>query len=564
MSGWPVRRAGLLLGGALSLLALGPLLLTRGYTLTVDMVFVPHPPLWRGLLGLDGRVPRAVPSDGLVALLSVPLPSDVVQKLLLGLTPVLAATGTVRLVRLLLPDLRLPAALAAAALVVWNPYVAERLALGQWAVLIGLAALPWVVVGAAQVRAGTRGGWPVLILALAAGALTPTGGLVATVVAGAALWGAPKRREPARLRSRAVAVPALLAAAALLNAPWWLPSLLLPGGVAADPSGLAVFAARSDSPLGLVGSLLTLGGVWDPGAVPAGRDSGAGVVGPLVILGLVAAGAYLAARRRALPVGLLVVATAGVLVALAGAGGLLDSAVRTVPALALLRDGSRLLGPLVVGEALLLAVAVDAVIGQVARPARLPSGVLAVVLPVLALPGLALALDGRLGTVEYPADWAVVRSVLDGSEGAVLSLPWDAYRQPGWNGSRTVLDPAVKAFGRRAVVDDSLEVAGVRVPGEDPVAATLGPRLRAGVLPPPPVLREAGVGWVLVSDGAAVTGLGALEAVHQGPVLALYRVPGRRLGTVPVPPVLPVALTDLAAGLTVLAAGAATLRRRRT
>ena len=77
------RRVGLLAGGVLALLALGPLLV-RGYVLTYDMVFVPRLELTRGLLGLDTAVARAVPADLLVALASRLVPADLVQKLVLA------------------------------------------------------------------------------------------------------------------------------------------------------------------------------------------------------------------------------------------------------------------------------------------------------------------------------------------------------------------------------------------------------------------------------------------------------------------------------------------------
>src|SRR5436853_256080 len=77
-----------------------------------------------------------------------------------------------------------PAGAAAAALAfVWNPYVAERLSMGQWAVLVGYAALPWVVHAAWQLGrgAGTRG-WRRLAVAAALGALGGAPGWLLTVV----------------------------------------------------------------------------------------------------------------------------------------------------------------------------------------------------------------------------------------------------------------------------------------------------------------------------------------------------------------------------------------------
>ena len=173
------RRVGLAVGGALTLLALGPLL-GRGYVLTYDMVFVPRLELTRGLLGLDTAVARAVPADLLVALASRLVPADLVQKLLLAGIFVGAAAGAARLT-----PARSPLARAAAAvLYAWNPFVYERLVMGHWGLLVAYAALPWVARAALDLRAGTEGAARRLVLALAVAAFgNPAGGLIATAVA---------------------------------------------------------------------------------------------------------------------------------------------------------------------------------------------------------------------------------------------------------------------------------------------------------------------------------------------------------------------------------------------
>ena len=173
------RRVGLVVGGVLALLALGPLL-GRGYVLTYDMVFVPRLELTRGLLGLDTAVARAVPADLLVALASRLVPADLVQKLLLAGIFVGAAAGAARLTPARSP---LPRA-AAAVLYAWNPFVYERLVMGHWGLLVAYAALPWVARAALDLRAGTEGATRRLVLALAVAAFgNPAGGLIATAVA---------------------------------------------------------------------------------------------------------------------------------------------------------------------------------------------------------------------------------------------------------------------------------------------------------------------------------------------------------------------------------------------
>jgi len=105
------------------------------------MVFVPREPFTSAMFGLAGGAPRAVPSDFAVAVASRLLPAEIVQKLVLLLIFMLACSGAAAL----LDREAVLARLAAAVFYGWNPYVAERLVIGQWALLLGYAGLPWVL-----------------------------------------------------------------------------------------------------------------------------------------------------------------------------------------------------------------------------------------------------------------------------------------------------------------------------------------------------------------------------------------------------------------------------------
>ena len=135
-----VRRniPGLVAGLGLGLLALGPGL-RRGFLLSYDMVFVPREPFAAAMPGL--APPRAMPSDLVIATVSRIMPADVAQKLVLLAVFVLGCAG----VAALLDREPLLARLAGGVFYVWNPYVGERLIIGQWALLLGYAGLPWVL-----------------------------------------------------------------------------------------------------------------------------------------------------------------------------------------------------------------------------------------------------------------------------------------------------------------------------------------------------------------------------------------------------------------------------------
>jgi len=565
------------------------------------MVFVPRLELTGSLLGLDTAVPRAVPADLLVALASRLVPADVVQKLLLAGVFLAAAAGAARLV----PSDGTASRAAAAALYAWNPFVYERLVMGHWGLLVSYAALPWVTAAAVAVRAahpergGRLGAARRLVAALAVAAFgSPAGGVIAAVVALCVVAAPP---WPARLATpdSAAATPdgeaatpdgeaatpdgvavaagvarraALVVGAALLvNGPWLVPSLLRPGGVPVRPAGAAAFAARPDGPLGTVGSLVGLGGIWNALAVPPGLGSWPWLAGFAVVLAVAAAGLAPLLRRweRGAAFGLLLAAALGLLAAAAyaipGLRALVDLSVVHLPGGGLVRDAQKFVAPLAVVEAVAFGLGVERLLaapwgGPEAPAGRLRRAAAAglVAAPVLLLPVLAWGAAGRLAAVDYPPAFAAGRAAMaaDPVPGAVLVLPWHLYMAHPWNGDRVVLDPAQRWFTRRAVGNDDLELVGLTVPGEDPYSARLGPLVR-GSAPLGPAMPAAGVRYVLLFRSGDwpvyQPRLAGLEPVVDRPALLLYRVPERpvevRFAT---PPAVPVLVADLLAVAVVL------------
>ncbi len=597
----------------LAVLALWPLL-RRGYVLTYDMVFLPDPPLTPSLLGLGPAVPRAVPSDAVVALLARLLPADVVQKLVLAGVFVMGGWGASRLT----PAGHPLARAAAASYYVWNAYVYERLLLGHWTLLVSYAALPWVARAAVDLRAGAAGALPRLVAGLAAASFaSASGGLVATATALALAC------APGRVRARtggAAAEPtggggaeptgggerarggagwragAVLGAGVVLALPWLVPSLLRPGGLPPRPSGVEAFAARADTPLGLLGSLATLGGVWNPQVVPPGRNLLVAVPALLLLLGLAVAGLRDLPRRwpPGAARGLLAMACAALLVAAAGALPVLSDALRglvtAVPGAGLLRDGQRYLAPLALAQAVGYGLAADRIAGALGgrRPAAVPAEPLrtararmplprraAAVLaglacaPVLVLPVLAGGAGGRLVPVRYQEDFARARALMavDPVAGAVLVLPWGQYVAPAYNGGRPVLDPALRWFPRRTVGSADLPLQGVLVAGEDPYAALAAPVAQGGA-PLAEALAPLGVRYVLVNelDGweDQAARLEGLDLVLDGAALRLYRAPPPDAVDLPAAPAAPV-LSATALSLAVaLAACVGVVKRTRS
>lgn len=552
-----MRRGPWVVSAALALLALGPAL-APGLTLTYDMVFVPRLDLTRDVVGLGDGLPRAVPVDAVVAVLTTVVPGGLLQKAVLLATLVLAGAGAGRLTGFLLPEDRGAAPVAAAAVYVWNPYVAERLVLGHWALLVAYAALPWLVVAAHQARDGDRRALARLVLPLGACALTPTGGLLGALVAGCVLAGSWR-------------VLGLAAAAwVVLDAPWWLPGLVheATSGEGSAAAGVAAFAVRGEGVLGPVGSVAGLGGVWSADVVPGSRETVLGVLATVVLLGLAALGAGPLRRspRGRLPLRLAVASAVGIALALAGATpglrDLLADLVREVPAAGLLRDGQKWVAP----WALLLSPAAGAGIARLTgavrdRGLRPLVPVAAVVVVVALLPDMAWGVAGRLRAVDYPPEWQRAREAVAAAGGDVVVLPWGAFRRFDWNGDRTVLDPAGRYLPGSVVTDDDLVVGTRRVPGEGRRAQAARDAL-AGQ-DPGPALRRLGVRWVLVHVGqpGGAFEVPAGRTVLESRTLRLVRLAGP-VSARPVPPAAPAVLAADALALLLMLAAAVLAGRR--
>lgn len=490
---------------ALAVLLLGPAL-APGYVLSYDMVWVPDLVLRADVLGVGSGLPRAVPSDAVVAVLDEVVPAALLQEVVLLLALVAGGLG----IDWLLVRQRhggglgLPARLAAVTLWQWNPLVAERLVLGHWPVLVGYAVLPWLVLGAARWRAGGRCPCWLLVL-VPLGSLSVSAGLASTLVLLVVLR--PRGR-------RALAAAALLLAA---QAPWLVSGLLHAGSAATDEAGAALFALSGEGWLPGPVAALALGGVWNAEVVPDSRDGAAAVVGLLVLLALAVTG-FLRVRRggpggparaadRELLGPLAVLWAVGWVLAVLtwAAPQALGAVAAVVPGAGVLRDGSRLLvlcAPLLV---VLVAHGVHALsawlsaLTDLARPARAVLLAVAVVWPVTVLPDAALGVAGRLHAVDYPASYDRARAALLDVPGDVAVLPATSYREPAWNGGTKVLDPLGRYLTPVPVASDELVVDDVVVAGEDPRAR----EVRAALAGPDADAR---------ADALAALGIGAVAA----------------------------------------------------
>jgi len=453
---------------------------------------------------------RGWPLDAVTWLLAPVVSPGAQQALMLGGALVLAGCGAGLLVNRLGPA----AAVAAAGLAVWNPYVAERLLLGQPPTLLGYAAVPWVVL-AARAPLGLAPRLLLLALAAAPAALTPWGGVMALAVAVAATLTRRDRGWRDALAASGVVL--------VLCLPWVVPSLLA-GGVPADPDGALAFSLADDTGMGVFVSAAMGGGVWAEAAQPLSRTDRVSQAGSLLVLAGAAIGIaavwHTRSRRLGIVALLALLGPAALGAVLSGPAVGLVAAAQAVPGLSLLRDQHRMLFPGVLATAVLAAVGV----GLVARSAgRVAGGVAAAAALALAVTSVVdLPKDVQAGyrPAVYPAGWGQVVGALDatGVPPTVLSLPWQPLRRTDWATPQAFLDPTPRAVSGTVLVSTTFtdrRDGGLVVVDDAPLTA--GPDWSRGVvtgaslrtnhvthvlewLGTPGALAQHRRGWTLVVD----------------------------------------------------------------
>jgi hypothetical protein len=520
---------------ALAVLVVAPLM-GPGYLLLRDAVSTPRSYLSDSALGLVSA-PRATPQDFAVALASHCVDGGVVVKALLVVGLWLAGWGAARLVAKVLPEAGVGGQFVAITLAIWNPYVGERLLQGHWSLLLAYGCLPWVATTMLTLRSTDSAAWTRLFgLAfwMALAGLTPTGLILAATVG--LVCAAVPIEGPGGPRPRWLCAASTLGGALMAALPWLTAAVL--GLSSADHiwarmPDVAAFAARAEPGLGTLGSLASLGGIWNGEAVPGSRTTLFAVVSAAVLLAVVVTGLPALARYRA-AVPLVVLAAAAVVLpaALATDPGLavLHAVVDAVPGLGVLRDGQKWVALAMPGYALAGAGAVLTLQRWLNFSRPMGPALACCAALVLSLPDLAWGVGGKVEPVHYPTDWTTVAAAINGQPADVAVLPVDTMRRFAWSGSAPVLDPLPRWVRADVLITGDLTISGATVLGEGNRARAVQRLLLAGA--DPQALRRAGVGWLVVELGTpGDMGLAArtferLRVAYRGRDLLLYRVGG--------------------------------------
>ncbi|EAP99246.1 hypothetical protein JNB_03720 [Janibacter sp. HTCC2649] len=507
--------------------ALGP-----GVVIAYDMPWSPDARWTPFVLGQDTPAPRVVPSDAVMVLLGKVLGAGLTQSLVLLAILVGLALGAVALLEEIAPDAGLAARCACAVAAVWNPFVSERLVIGQWVVVLGLAVLPWALRAALRTAQGTSGAYAVTLAVCVAG----VGGVNSVLIVAAAvvpvLLTGLGRGTRSVLRSLAVVVATIVGVSAV----WMVPSLVNSppvSGASAD-----AFGPGADTPFGVWGSLLSGGGFWNTASHPTARSV------PLIallaaLLSLVAVASLVAEVRRSHRWPLAAPVLVGVAVVGLSAAPFARDAwswlVTGLPGGGALRDSQKLLAIWVLALALGVGLVVERLLRVLPRAIIGSAAVGVTGLVVLLSPQMAWGMGGRLQAVDVPEGYRTAATRLSDLPPAEVGLlPWSQYRRYDWNDRRVSLTLGPRIIDQTVLFDDSLPLSSGRVDGESPRAARVSRAIAAGASPVQ-ALRDAGVRYIAAElrtgldvDVAAVRSSGVV--VVDDPTLLVVDVGGGEHG----------------------------------
>ncbi len=437
---------------ALALLIMGPLL-SKGFILTLDMVFGPVAPSPTDLL-LGFKAPvlgaKLVPQL-LIGGAGAIIPMWLVQKSILLAIFAIAGVGAHRL-----PFLRFEAArYFAGILYVINPFVYARFMAGQWYILVAYAFAPFAIKSFVSLMERPKLSSAVATLLFTSVVAINAHLLAMTLVVFAFIfvaWLAVHRRVERGHAYLLLLVPAFF----LLNAYWLVPAFTANDSVlqAINEKDLDAFAA-SNIIISPWVSVATMHGFWRVGydyavtLFPA-ITTVFSVFIFLVVYGLLSTYRHYMSMTMA---GLAVVA----LVLGAGVSGPFEALYRSltdnVPLFDGFRDSQKFVFFLVLAYAYLGALGIEALLENWKERTRmLRYMTLAAVGVGLLAPGaftftMLWGFNGDLKTTEFPKDWHAARDIVnaDSPDVGILVLPWDSYTDYDWVPNK---DQAVRTLAR--------------------------------------------------------------------------------------------------------------------
>lgn len=522
-----------------------------GTLLYRDAVVTPRSYLNESALGLGELAPRAVPQDWLLAWCSPVIPGSLLARLLIIGALLAAGLGCAALTQLLAPTAPTISTYVAATIAQWNPFVSERILQGHWSLLVGYAAIPWVIVLAlaAQRHPHTLKKYLVLLIGCCAIAgLTPTGSLYVLFTLIVTLSIPSLIQQPLthqRLAKRRLTKRRLtkrrwgLALAGLLiplgtALPWLIVSFSFSSTLISDSAAVKIFAARAEPGLNTFGSLLGLGGIWNADAVPESRTGLWALGGTILLISIVALGIPQLWRRKKVPAvsSLFFLSIAGIgLPAFAATywgTQVLHYFIENLPGFGLLRDTQKYVAlaiPLYSVAGGLAVVTLIKIFSQ-RKEKFMPQiiGCTIICAIFLIVPESFAGTKNSLKSVVLPEEFNQAAATITPHQGEVLLYPPGTYRCYGFTAGPS-LDPFPRLLSSSVLQTGELLIDGKAVDSQDNRASQAESLLSQGATSLQ--LAQLGVGWIIiegtVTEPASRT-LRTLTPIFSGKNIKVYQL----------------------------------------
>lgn len=476
-----------------ALLVMAPLL-SPGYVLTLDMVFVPNQPL-------PDHISSSYLFYALLHWLSMVIPMDIVQKMILLGIVFLSGLGAHRLTKFYLNGSGLAVADSSLAKKAdatqrlsriqsiknsaWplyfaglfyaiNPFVYSRFMVGQFAVLLGYALLPFFLLALTKLankpNLKTSLILSALITAISIVSVHTLGPVIIATLFVLALFGWKYRHSFSQMLALVKSCFLVVTIWFIASSYWLIPLVLGKGSMASavnsfNQSDYLAFATTGGNWFCVILNILRLQGFW---AEAQNLFYQPQQLMPLwgllfmVVLGLVVFG-FIRFWRANQGYSLVLIGCA--IVAIILAAGLFSG----LPFFAAWREPHKFVGLLALSYAIAGAFGLCALwqkLGQLRFVAT--AGLL---LPILITPTMIWGFAGQLHPSSYPHDWFSMNKIINNEDtGKVLFLPWHQYMVFGFAG-KLIENPAPKFFDAPIVGSTNAEFRGVKSLSQNPTSS---------------------------------------------------------------------------------------------
>ena len=464
-------------------------LLSRGYVLSLDMVFTPS-------LRMPVTVSNDYPFRMLLHVLNLAVPSDVIEKLLLLTILVTSGTGLYKLLGYVIPrqtKLFAQGEYFAGILYMINPFTYDRFMSGQYEVLLGYALIPWFSWALLRLldSPSLKSSVTLLIISMLV-SITSIHSLGLMLIVAICATGAKcLKRHGDKLWLRRTLKYAVLTVCAflLLNSYWLLPLVQGHGVIASSVSSYGTtdqlaFATLGNNPVAKLGNVIRLQGFW---AENLGLYRQPQLHTPawnllsLIILSLVVTGGMSLWHKKQK----FLVALFGIiwLLSVILASGILESwLVSAIPFFSGYREPEKFAALIALTYAVFagqgIAVILQYCSEQGGRLYYLAASFLLILIPLVWTPTMFWGFNGQLFATQYPTDWAQVNRQLDGDHTHfnVLFLPWHLYMYFNFAG-RIIANPAPAYFDKPTLVSSNPEFRNISFSQSTPTELTLNTAL---------------------------------------------------------------------------------------